>query len=68
MNGVFSESEADHAWIYTLEPGETREFVLGFYLSDRYARGEEELSEIRFVIYQLRNNYSYQYLINPHLE
>lgn len=68
MNGVFSESEADHAWIYTLEPGETTEFVLGFYLSDRYARGEEELSEIRFVIHQLRNNYSYQYLINPHLE
>ncbi len=68
MNGVFSDSKGDHAWIFTLEPGESTEFVLGFYLSDERARGEEKLSEIRLVTYDTINGHGYQYLINPCLE
>jgi len=68
MNGVFEDSEAEHAWIFTLGPGEVTEFVLGFYLSDRYERGEEELSEIRFEVADHINFHVYTYLINPHLE
>lgn len=68
MNGVYSDSEGDHAWIYTLEPGESTEFVLGFYLSDEYARGDEELSEIRLMTSETINTRRYQYLINPYLE
>ncbi len=68
MNGVFSDSEGDHAWIFTLEPGESTEFVLGFYLSDEYARGDEELSEIRLMTSETINTRGYQYLINPYLE
>ena len=68
MNGVFSDSEGAHAWIYTLEPGESTEFVLGFYLSDERARGEEELSEIRLMTSETINTHGYLYLINPHLE
>ena len=68
MNGVFSDSEGDHAWIFTLEPGESTEFVLGFYLSDEHARGEEELSEIRLMTSETINTHGYLYLINPYLE
>ena len=68
MNGVFSDSEGEHAWIFTLEPGESTEFVLGFYLSDERARGEEKLSEIRLMTSETINYHGYLYLINPHLE